>query len=97
MKYEYKLLKLDGTVEALPTLDKQISFDQIRKLINCQIVEIIPLDYFNGNPEGVTLYGDEEGRFTEDYQRNPHTKVLTDPEGGIWDCVGEILMERAVQ
>lgn len=93
MKYKYQLLKQDGTVSDVAERKSQISSDALRAALDCTMLEIIPLDYYNGDPKGVTLFGDEEGRFNSRNQRNPHFKVLTDGGGREWDVVGDILVE----
>lgn len=93
MKYEYKLLKMDGTVELLETLNTAMDYNRIKEVLSCQMIEIIPQSYYLGDVTDVTCIGDEEGRFYSKNTRNPHFKVLRDADNNPWDVVGNILIE----
>ena|GEM_PF-6600637 len=99
-QYKYTLLKQDGTTEDLGT-GKKMSFKDFYRILNCEMIEIIPDAYYDGWVDGkLECYGDEEGRFKETNHRNPHFKVLKgnpalgeEPE---WDIVGDIIKEELV-
>lgn len=96
-QYKYTLLKQDGTVEDLG-VGKKKDFREFYKILNCQMIELIPRDYYPDKSGHATIYGDEEARFNEENYRNPHMKVLKGnpllgemPE---WDCVGDLIKEE---
>ena len=88
--YQYTLLKMDGTKEDLG-ISKKKELSEMYKILDCQLVEVIPDAYYEGFGR-VTMWGDEEGRFNENNTRNPFFKVLA-PD---YDVVGNILMEKKV-
>jgi hypothetical protein len=107
MTYEYTLLKQDGTIEALGAFHKELPFrtetnqktGEVTKglyaYLNCTTIECIPAQYYE-NQDWLTdketvCFGDEEGRFNNENHTNPHFSVLHDPDGGRWDCVGDIV------
>jgi hypothetical protein len=95
-QYLYTLYKQDGTIEVLP-ISKKKSFNEIYKILGCEMIEVIPSDYYPDGFGQVTVYGDEEGRFNSNNKRNPHFKVLKgDPniEPVEWDTVGDLLKEE---
>ena len=99
-QYQYTLLKQDGTTEDLGT-GKQRKFDELYKILDCDLIEIIPSAYWTGKGYGkCNMYGDEEGRFKGRNHRNPHFTVLYgNPDLGEpaeWDVVGDIIMEKKV-
>lgn len=96
MKYTYTLLKQDGATESLGEFDKEMDYLEVRKILNCQMLEIIPEAYHQKEwvKRGRLLWGDEEGRFNSNNHRNPHTKVLVDDLGNEWDCVGNLLLQE---
>jgi len=88
-QYKYTIYKQDGTIEVLP-ISKKKDFEELYKILNCSIIEIIPSDYYPAGFGHSTVYGDEEGRFNENNHRNPHFKVLADG----WDVVGNVIREE---
>lgn len=90
--YKYTLLKQDGG-EIEIGIGKRKDFKELRKILDCQIIEIIPKDYYDGKG---TCYGDEEGGFNENNHRNPHFKVIKDLWDDEWDVVGDIIKEEKV-
>ena len=95
-QYEYKVLHQNGDIEGWKST--KMDFADFRQQLKCQMIEIIPKDYYPVELcKGWTAYGDEEGRFNTENHRNPHFKVLTDPDGGQWDVVGDIIFERKVK
>lgn len=102
MSYKYTLLKTDGTKEDLGTLAKNLEFKGIGGLyekLNCRTIELIPKDYWpeEYKKRGVEMFGDEEGRFVDEPQRNKHFKVLKDFENNDWDVVGNVVVEEKVK
>lgn len=97
-KYHYTLYNQDGSSESWT--QAKMDFTQIKEVLGhgCSMIEIIPKDY---QPDDIkksgTVYGDEEGRFNSTNIRNPHFKVLTDSDGGQWDCVGNLLHEKVAK
>jgi hypothetical protein len=91
-QYKYTLYKQDGTIVDLGTSRKK-TFEEMYKILNCNLIEIIPHDYavFKGYYE---LYGDEEARYNENNHRNPHFKVLIDVLNQPWDIVGDVIKEE---
>ena len=88
--YQYTILKQDGTKEVLPPCKKK-DFKELYQILNCELIEIIPSDYWSGMGHGkCSMYGDEEGRFKETNYRNPHFKVLAPG----YDVVGDIVKEE---
>lgn len=99
----YTLLKMDGTTEELLQTDKEVDFTQFREWLNCQMIELIPSQYYQEDwfGEGDTIvWGDEEGRYNTENKRNPHTKVLKgNPalgEMAEWDCVGNLILQQEI-
>ena len=90
--YIYTALYQDGTTEELGRSAKKWKYEKIKEFIGGYI-EYLPDSYF---PEGMRgqVIGDEEGRFKAGNKRNPHMKVVVDPNGGQWDCVGDLLLEQ---
>lgn len=96
--YEYTLFKQDGNIEGWK--QPKMEFANIKEVLGngCSMIEIIPKDYHPDDyKKAGTVYGDEEGRFNSTNYRNPHFKVLTDPYGGQWDCVGNLLHEKVAK
>lgn len=96
--YKYTLLKMDGTVEELGR-QEEMDYEAMRELLSCQMIELIPRDYYQETwGKDCLVFGDEEGRFNKDNKRNPHMKVLKgNPELGEveeWDCVGDLLLAQ---
>jgi len=95
--YKYTILKQDATKEVLAPCKKK-EFAEFRKMLNCELIELIPSDYFTGQGWNMcTCYGDEEGRFNSNNKRNPHFKVLHNDllsPGDDWDVVGDIIREE---
>lgn len=91
--YEYTLIKQDGTTENLGVYPKKMTLDQLYKTLNCDTVQIIPPDYYQGH-EHCTMWADEEGRFKGSNHRNPHFKVLESITGEVFDVVGNVLKEK---
>ena len=96
-QYLYTLYKQDGTIEVLP-ISKKKSFNEIYKILNCEMIEVIPSDYYPDGFGRAVVYGDEEARFNGNNKRNPHFKVLKSiPDHGKpieWDTVGDLLKEE---
>jgi hypothetical protein len=93
-QYKYTLLKQDGTTQDMG-VSKEKSLDEIYAILGCNMIELIPSDYWRGMGYGkCTMYGDEEGRFVETNHRNPHFRVLFDSAGNPWDVVGNILKKE---
>lgn len=90
--YHYTSLNQDGTITDLGTSQKKWAYDRIKTFIG-NYIECIPVVYF---PKGMTgqVIGDEEARYNAWVERNPHMKVITDPFGQEWDCVGTLLLEQ---
>jgi hypothetical protein len=89
-QYQYTLLKQDGTKEELGVSPKK-TFKDFYNILHCSIIEIIPPAYYKGKGYGrCSMYGDEEGRFNSDNERNSHFNVLASD----YDVVGDIIMER---
>jgi hypothetical protein len=101
MPYKYTILNQNGSRYELGTRVAQMTHQQMRKLLNCHTLAVIPHAYYPIvlDKDNVTIYGDDEGRFNSDNHRNDHMKVLYgDPgigEPAIWDCVGDLLVEIA--
>lgn len=93
--YKNTLLKQDGTTQDLGTTEKELSLEQLYKILNCSIIEAIPEFYYK--TEAYICWGDEEGRFKDSNIRNPHMKAVTDVNGMVWDCVGDIVMVQKVK
>lgn len=98
--YQYTVYKQDGTIERWEPCKKKEwrGAGGLYEVMGWRTIELIPKDYYaeGWNKRG-TLFGDEEGRFNQDNHRNPHTKVLTDPDGNEWDCVGDLIMEEVAK
>ena len=90
-KYLYTLLYQDGN--AFEFESEKLDFHDFYKLLDCELIEIIPSDYCPKEWGRCTVYGDEEGRFSSNNVRNPHTLVL----GEGWDCVGNLIKEEKVK
>lgn len=90
--YYYTLLKQDGTDESLAATPKKWSYEVLREEIG-NIIEIIPESYMPENMQG-TVYGDEEARFNPENTTNRHMKMLVDDDGGVWDVVGDLILEQ---
>lgn len=88
--YQYTILKMDGSTEALPPSKKK-DFNELYKILNCTTIEIIHSDYWKGMGHGrCTMYGDEEGRFNNNNHPNPHFKELAPG----YNVVGNIVKEE---
>lgn len=94
--YKYTILKQDGTKEELPLSPKK-NFAELYKILNCDIIEIIPSDYYKRAGWGhCTVYGDEEGRFNSKNNRNPHFEAIM-AGGMVWDVVGDCVKEEVAE
>lgn len=92
--YKYTIYKQDGTIEELEPCPGK-DFKALYKMLNCEIIELIPDLYYKSKNWGkVTVYGDEEGRFNSENIRNPHFDVLIDADGSEWDVVGNLIKEE---
>lgn len=88
--YQYTILKQNGTFEKMKPCKKK-KFEEFYKILNCNLIEIIPTDYYKGLNYGhCTMYADEEGRFNENNYTNPHFLTLADG----YDVVGDIIKEE---
>jgi len=96
-QYKYTLLKKDGSTEDL-IIGKKKDFSYFRKVLNCSMIEHIPHAYYPDASGHAEFWGDEEGRYNIDNNRNPHFKVLRgNPYWGDksdWDVVGDIIKEE---
>jgi len=88
-QYKYTIYKQDGTIKVLP-ISKNKSFEELYKILNCTVIQIIPSDYYPKGFGHATVYGDEEGRFKEENYRNPHFKVLAQD----YYVVGDVIKEE---
>jgi|SRR6516165_8589465 hypothetical protein len=101
MPYKYILLNQNGSRREFGSRTAQMTLQEMKKHLDCQIIAVIPHAYYPTalDKDNVTIYGDDEGRFNSDNHRNDHMKVLYgDPSIGeppIWDCVGDMLVEIA--
>lgn len=106
MKYQYDLYKQDGTIERIGTFEDELPFGTydgvtgLYEYLNCSTIEVIPDDYL---PASMKLYsataiafGDEDGRYKEGNERNPHCRVLRDRMNREWDVVGDVVVMSEV-
>lgn len=98
--YQYTILKQDGSIEKLEPCKKK-TFKELYKILNCQLIEIIPTAYYEDKKHGrCKMYGDEEARLLETNHRNPHFNVLLGQvrigELREWDVVGDIVKEQKI-
>ncbi len=97
--YHYQLLKQDGSIIDLD-YHKEWKLEQIREVLKCGTVELIPQQYYQKAWGNCTVWGDEEGRFSNLNIRNPHMQVLKGSpslgEPAEWDCVGDLLLQQKV-
>ncbi len=88
--YQYTILKMDGTKEALPP-SKIKEFRELYKILNCTIIQLIPSDYWKGMGHGrCSMFGDEEGRFNDKNIPNPHFRELAPG----YNVVGDIIKKE---
>lgn len=90
--YIYTALYQDGTTKELGRSTKKWKYKQLSDYVG-GMIEYIPTSYF---PKGMSgqVIGNEEGRFIAGNRRNPHMKVVVDPNGNQWDTVGDLLLEQ---
>lgn len=96
--YQYTLLSQDGSTSDLGVRTTEMELSEMRKILNCQTIELVPSIYFDR--EEVLLWGDEEARFSSENIRNPHTKVLEGSpsfgEPAEFDCVGDLILQEEI-
>lgn len=93
-RYQYTILKQDGTKEVLEPCRKK-SLGELYRLLNCRTIEIVPSDYYKDMGFGrCTVYADENGRDLNGNVRNPHFKVLNSLFGEEYDVVGNVIKEE---
>lgn len=93
--YQYTLLYQDGTTDKLPPCPKK-TFHELYRLLGCDMIEIIPSDYYNKMGWGkCTVYGDEEARFNSDNHMNPHFHVLAPGFDIVGNCIKEEVYHEA--
>lgn len=99
-QYKYTIYKQDGTIEDLGIGEKK-NFQDFYTILNCQMIEHIPHDYYPDKSGHAEFWGDEEARFDSMNIRNPHFKVLKgNPDLGEaeeWDIVGDIIKEEVAR
>lgn len=93
MKYIYTYYRLDGEIVETAPRDK-MTLEELQEGVGGMIEAVHP-DYYPDDFDGtddpeMVVYVDEEGRYKEDNQVNPHFKKL----GGDFYIVGMALKEQ---